>query len=142
VRYFEHVRRVAIILMDEAEVYDPDLIITALLHDALEDTRDIDALVVEQFFGSEVARRVRLLTKKPKKGYMDRLRTADRETVLVKLCDRLDNLRTLKDCDRAFRRKQIKESWEVHVPTFGCHFGERHPMMARFKQRLHELGTG
>jgi hypothetical protein len=116
-RYFEHVRRTAIILMDEAGVYDPDLVITALLHDALEDTDDIDALVIEQFFGFEVARRVRLLTKAPKEGYVKRLQGSDELTVLVKLCDRLDNLRSLGG-DEAFRRKQLDETKRVYLPLF------------------------
>jgi len=139
-RYFEHVRRVAIVLMDEAKVFDPDLVITALLHDALEDTRDIDALVVEQFFGAAVARRVRLLTKVPKKGYVERLWDADRETVLVKICDRLDNLRSLGD-DKAFRRKQIKETRDHYWPLFGERLG-RCPAMTVFAQVMEDLESG
>lgn len=91
-RYFEHLRRVAIILMDRAGCWDPDLICTALFHDALEDTQDLDAQILEHFFGAEVARRVRLLSKVPKDGYLDRLKGADAPTILVKACDRLDNL--------------------------------------------------
>ena len=37
-RYFEHPRRVALIVMRELEIYDPDMIIAALLHDTVEDT--------------------------------------------------------------------------------------------------------
>lgn len=122
-RYFEHVRRVAIILMDEEEVYDPDLIITALLHDALEDTDDIDALVIEQFFGAEVARRVRLLTKNPKDGYVDRLYTADEGTVLIKLCDRIDNLRSLAGCPEDFQKKQLEETRSTLLPLFDQKLG-------------------
>jgi (p)ppGpp synthase/HD superfamily hydrolase len=92
-RYFEHVRRVAIILMDEADCYDPDLICTALLHDALEDTED-------------------------KEGYADRLRLADDETLLVKACDRLDNLRSLGETPPAFRKKQFLETLETYWPLF------------------------
>src|SRR5574338_1238344 len=39
-RYFEHVRRVAIVLMDEMKVINRDMIIAALLHDSVEDTND------------------------------------------------------------------------------------------------------
>lgn len=117
-RYFEHVRRVAIILMDEANVFDPDLVITCLLHDAMEDTEDIDASVIEQFFGCAVARRVRILTKDPKEGYVERLYAADMETVLVKACDRLDNLRSLEDCSETFIAKQLIETEGVYLPLF------------------------
>lgn len=122
-RYFEHVRRVAIILMDEAKCYDPDLIITCLLHDTLEDTDDIDAPVIEQFFGKNVARRVRLLTKEPKEGYVDRLMSADEETVLCKACDRLDNLRSLHQTPAMFQVRQIKETAEVYLPLFEMKLG-------------------
>lgn len=81
-----------------------------LLHDALEDTEAIDAAIIEQFFGSEVARRVRLLTKIPKEGYFDRLVNADSWTQFIKLCDRLDNLRSLPADDPAFSSKTLKET--------------------------------
>ena len=110
-RYFEHVRRVAIILMDELRCYDPNLICTALLHDALEDTDDIDTAIIEQFFGLDVCRRVRLLTKIPKEGYLDRLIiTADPQTIIVKICDRVDNLRSLSQSKEAFQKKQLEET--------------------------------
>ena len=117
-RYFEHVRRVAIVLMDEAQVHDPDLVCTALLHDTLEDTEDIDSGIIEQFFGTNVARRVRLLTKEPKEGYVERLAWADKETVLVKACDRLDNLRSLGGTTEEFRERQIKETVQHYLPVF------------------------
>lgn len=116
-RYFEHVRRVAIILIDEARIYDPDLIITALLHDTLEDTEAIDGAIIEQFFGTRVARLVRLLTKDPKEGYVERLKSSP-DALLVKACDRLDNLRSLEGADPAFQRKQCKETREVYLPLF------------------------
>jgi GTP pyrophosphokinase len=117
-RYFEHVRRVALVLMDVAHCYDPDLVCTALLHDALEDTEDIDSAIIEQMFGTAVARRVRLLTKAPKEGYVDRLRLADDETLLVKACDRLDNLRSLGETTQAFREKQLLETVQTYWPLF------------------------
>jgi len=117
-RYFEHLRRVAIILMDEAHVWDPDLICTALLHDSLEDTEDLDAGILEHLFGPEVARRVRLLSKVPKDGYLDRLRDADDHTLLLKACDRLDNLRSLEQADAEFRQKQITETAVKYLPLW------------------------
>lgn len=117
-RYFEHVRRVAIILMDEAHVFDPNLVITALLHDAMEDTEDIDGAVIEAFFGPVVARHVRILTKDPKEGYVKRLWAADSDTILAKACDRLDNLRTLKGTSPEFQAKQLKETRDVYLPLF------------------------
>src|SRR5574339_1101763 len=53
-RYFEHVRRVAIILMDEMKIIDRDMIIAALLHDSLEDCEDLTPELLEHSFGPEV----------------------------------------------------------------------------------------
>lgn len=117
-RYFEHLRRTALVLIDEAQCMDPDLICTALLHDALEDTQDIDAQIIELFFGTRVARSVRLLTKIPKEGYLERLRSAHQDVILVKACDRLDNLRSLGGTTEAFQAKQIKETIEHYNPLF------------------------
>ena len=116
-RYFEHVRRVAIVLMDDVGIYEPDLVIAALLHDVIEDTEDIDAAVIEQFFGGRVAHLVLLLTKDPKEGYVRRLET-DLDAVLLKACDRLDNLRSLDAADMAFRLKQCRETRDVYLPLF------------------------
>jgi (p)ppGpp synthase/HD superfamily hydrolase len=117
-RYFEHLRRVAINMMDEVGCYDPDLIITCLLHDTLEDTDDIDANIIEQFFGKDVARRVKMLTKTKNDNYIERLKTADEETILVKACDRLDNLRYLKEAPFEFQKKQFEETIKFYMPIF------------------------
>lgn len=129
-RYFEHVRRVAIVLMDRAQCYDPDLICTALLHDALEDTQDLTAPILERFFGPAVPRRVRLLSKVPKDGYLDRLKSADRETILVKACDRLDNLLSLGQTTAEFQEKQLKETRVKYLPLFMRVLGHEHPVVA------------
>lgn len=111
-RYFEHPRRVALILMDEVGCHDPSLICTALLHDTAEDTDDIDCVIIEQFFGKDVARHVRLLTKDTKEGYMERALLTDANTAMVKLCDRTDNLRSLPENDASFRGRQLEETYE------------------------------
>jgi len=137
-RYFEHVRRVALVLMDEAKVYDPDLICTALLHDTLEDTEDIDAHIIEQFFGANVARRVRLLTK-AKDDYVARLQSADHGTILVKMCDRLDNIRSLDGTTEEFRARQLKETWDKYMPVFSLASGSDTPAKPVFINLLTAL---
>lgn len=58
-----------------------------------------------------------MLTKNPKEGYYERLRNhADVDTLVVKTCDRISNLRTLGGCEEAFRNKQIRETMEVLYP--------------------------
>ncbi len=118
-RYFEHVRRVAIILMDEMKIMDRDMIIAALLHDSLEDTHDLTPELLEHCFGSRVVHIIKLLSKVPKTGYIDRLRECHEwEVLAIKACDRLDNLRSLMIVGNTyeFKQRQLKE-------TAGFYFG-------------------
>lgn len=102
------------------------------MHDALEDTQDIDASMIQQFLGYNVARRVRLLTKIPKEGYFERLRYADMYTNGIKLCDRLDNLRSLPE-DDAFVNKTLNETNKM-LSSINVSFKEFDPV-------LHEINS-
>jgi len=120
-RYFEHVRRVAIILMDEMKIMDRDMIIAALLHDSLEDCADLSPELLEHSFGSNVVSIIKLLSKVPKEGYMDRLENCKNwKALAIKACDRLDNLRSLMipGTSLEFQKKQIKETKEKYFPIF------------------------
>lgn len=120
-RYFEHVRRVSIILMDEMKIMDRDMIIAALLHDSLEDTQDLTPELLEHCFGSNVVSMVKLLSKIPKEGYIDRLSNCHNWKVLaIKACDRLDNLRSLMvpGTTQDFQKRQIQETKEKYFPIF------------------------
>lgn len=117
VRYFEHLRSTALILIDEVGIHSPDLIIACLMHDSIEDTHDISDRMLEHLFGMKVAKTVKLLTKDPKEGYYERLaHHGNVETWIVKGCDRLSNLRTLKGCEPAFQLKQYTETVKVILP--------------------------
>lgn len=120
-RYFEHVRRVSIVLMDEMKIMDREMICSSLLHDAVEDTDDITPELIEHAHGSEVAMMVALLSKSPKEGYHDRLANCKNWKVLaIKACDRLDNLRSLMipGTTLEFQKKQIQETKEYYFPLF------------------------
>lgn len=154
-RYFEHPRHVALILIDECQVFDRDLIIAALLHDTAEDTtvwgngRGESNSVwttrvrerVSRQFGERVGNVVVDLTK-PKidgeeiknstqvdKVYHDRLSTTSIDSVLVKMCDRLHNLRTLGAVPKDKQARQIKETEEDLFPIFERVF-EKYPEQA------------
>lgn len=119
VRYFEHARGVAIILIDEVGCYDPTLIICTLIHDYVEDNRRGSHERVRHQFGRDVAGIVRLVTKDEasKAVYIERLMTeADWRALMVKACDRLHNLRSLSCCTPEFQRKQVKETREKYFP--------------------------
>jgi GTP pyrophosphokinase len=116
VRYFEHLRRTALILLDELALAEPDLVIAALLHDAVEDTRMLPEEIA-MVFGAEVSRKVLLMSKKPKQGYMKRLiDSGDWRVWTVKGCDRLDNNRALPQSRPEFRLKQVKETRAQYYP--------------------------
>jgi (p)ppGpp synthase/HD superfamily hydrolase len=117
-RYFEHLRRVVLILLDEAGIVSLIAVLVALAHDAVEDTRmtleDITVLCGSGSLGPEVGKRVALCSKVPVQGFMERLEMhADWIVLAVKAADRIDNLRTL-GTDPVFRAKQIKETTEKY----------------------------
>lgn len=118
-RYFEHVRRVALILIDEARCPLREMVIAALLHDAVEDTRDITPEIIEHVFGFDVTKMVLTLSKVPKEGYLDRFQmSTDWRPYLIKACDRLDNLRSLEEAPPDFQRKQLTETKEKYYALF------------------------
>jgi sugar/nucleoside kinase (ribokinase family) len=95
--YFAHPCRVARILGSELGVIDPELLASALLHDTLEDV-PIDRSYFEARFGPTVSNVVLSLTRAPgvaKEDYLKGLSMASDDTLLVKMADRIDNLRQL-----------------------------------------------
>lgn len=118
IRYFEHCRSVAIILIDELKIKDPDLICVALLHDVLEDCPDVSPEMLEFVFGTRVARLVKILTKTVdnKLFYWENLMEHP-DAKLIKICDRVHNKRTIGD-DANFIKKQVRETYENFTPSF------------------------
>lgn len=119
VRYFEHLRRVAINVVDVAKCARADMIIVALLHDALEDARDLTPELLEHTFDSDTVAMVKVLSKTPKEGYIERFQLCtDWRPYVVKACDRLDNIRSLEQTTPEFQTKQVKETREKYYPLF------------------------
>jgi GTP pyrophosphokinase len=125
--YFSHPVEVAG-LMTELKL-DVDTIITALLHDTVEDTlATIEE--VERLFGPDVARLVDGVTKLSKIEAMSEKERAaenlrkfllamseDLRVLLVKLADRLHNMRTLHYIKSEEKRRRIaKETMEIYAP--------------------------
>lgn len=120
-RYFEHVRRVAISLIDVLQIVDKNMIIAALLHDSIEDTEDLTPELLEHIFGTEIVSMIKLLSKVPKEGYIERLNNChDWRVLAIKACDRLDNLKSLMipGTTIEFQKKQVKETKEKYFPLF------------------------
>ena len=125
--YFSHPVEVAG-LMTELKL-DQETIITALLHDTVEDTlATIDE--VERLFGPEVARLVDGVTKLSKIEAMGESERAaenlrkfflamseDIRVLLVKLADRLHNMRTLHFIKSEDKRRRIaRETMDIYAP--------------------------
>lgn len=119
-RYFEHPRRVALWLIDGIGLYDAAAICAALLHDAFEDApKYVTPGKVRIIGGPEAERMIRLLSKVPKDGYLERLKAyADWKTLAIKLCDRYDNMSSLEAGTADFQRKQTVETRDKYLPLF------------------------
>lgn len=119
IRYFEHPRSAAIIMMDEIKIYDYEMVCAALMHDLIEDSRNVPANMIESVFGTDVCRILKTLSKCPKEGYLDRFKVCkDFRPFIIKACDKLDNLRTLDGTSQNFKDKQIKETKEHYFDLF------------------------
>jgi len=125
--YFSHPVEVAGLMTDLQ--LDQETIITALLHDTVEDTlATIED--VEENFGPEVARLVDGVTKLSKIEQMaeneraaENLRkfllamSEDLRVLLVKLADRLHNMRTLHHIKSPEKRQRIaRETMDIYAP--------------------------
>lgn len=119
-RYFEHSRLVALHLLDGIGLYDFETVVVGLLHDGYEDCpKYVTPLKVRVLAGEGAARKLRLISKVPKEGYVERLRRhADWQTLTAKLCDRYDNYGDLESTDEVFQRKQTVETRDVYLPLF------------------------
>ena len=125
--YFSHPIEVAGILTDFN--LDDQTIVTALLHDTIEDTL-VTYDEIESAFGKDVARMVDGVTKLSKIEAMSENERAaenlrkfllamsdDIRVLLVKLADRLHNMRTLhhiKDPEK--RRRIARETMDIYAP--------------------------
>src|SRR5438445_2422309 len=127
--YFSHPLEVAAILTDLK--LDDATIVAALLHDTIEDTEATRAEIDEKF-GHEIGALVDGLTKLKKLDLVTReakqaenLRklllaiAADVRVLLIKLADRLHNMRTLDFMPTEARRRTAEETIDIYAPLAG-----------------------
>ncbi|MDF3047318.1 MAG: guanosine polyphosphate pyrophosphohydrolase/synthetase [Candidatus Midichloriaceae bacterium] len=125
---------------------DTSTIITALLHDTIEDT-NVTSQIIAEGFGNEVSKLVDGVTKLAKIEYQpEHVKQAenfrklllaiseDIRVLLVKLADRLHNMRTIKHIRNQQKRIRIAyETMEIYSPLaerIGIH---------RFKNELQDI---
>ncbi len=127
--YFSHPLEVAAILTDMH--MDEATIAVALLHDTIEDTTATRA-EIDELFGPEMGKLVEGLTKLKKLDLVSKkaeqaenLRklllaiSEDVRVLLVKLADRLHNMRTLDHVPEAKRLRIAEETMEIYAPLAG-----------------------
>ena len=127
--YFSHPLEVAAILTDLK--LDDATIVAALLHDTIEDTEATRA-EIDQVFGQEIGALVEGLTKLKRLELVSReakqaenLRklllaiSDDVRVLLIKLADRLHNMRTLEFVPAASRQRIAEETLDIYAPLAG-----------------------
>jgi len=127
--YFMHPVAVAAILTEQR--LDDATIATALLHDTIEDTKGTYTEIAEKF-GKDVAELVDGVTKltnlelssresKQAENFRKLLMamSKDLRVILVKLADRLHNMRTIRHMRPEKQAKKAQETMDIYAPLAG-----------------------
>ncbi len=127
--YFSHPLEVAAILTELR--LDDATIATALLHDVIEDT-DATRSEIDHLFGAEIGALVDGLTKIKKLDLVSKKAeqaenfrkllvaiSSDIRVLLVKLADRLHNMRTLEHMKPESRKRASEETLDIYAPLAG-----------------------
>lgn len=144
-RYFEHVRAVPLIILDEFKLRDPNLVMAALLHDVGEDTslfgnpiwftnsqwRLRASTLLTRTFNHDVSEMVMAVTRPRVDGVevltkqqadelsIEYLVNGPTRSKLLKASDRTDNLRTIWGIKNEERvQRKFAETREKYYPVF------------------------
>ncbi len=156
--YITHLVSLALMLRDYTD--DEDIIIGALLHDTLEDTAytekqleiDFGARVAEMVKGvsewtGAVADRPQLLERRVR--YLDALRTAPYESILISAADKIHNLRSMiadytgreGDFARDFGGVEERIVFYEQLATLISERLQEHPLVPIFSGTLREFAV-
>ncbi|OQX18036.1 MAG: GTP pyrophosphokinase [Desulfobulbaceae bacterium A2] len=129
--YIMHPCGVALILSRELHVATPGVLAAALLHDTVEDVEGVTPELVEELFGEDVRKMVEGCTKVTREGSDPQRKRQEAhrslfagaavkpEVLVIKLADRLHNLRTLSSMPKPKRQKIADESLDIYAPLAG-----------------------
>ena len=128
--YIIHPIAVAEFLLDMG--MDAPSVIAGVLHDTVEDGKDIELPLIEERFGKDIASLVDGVTKLTKSGRQEYITKKQEQSenlrklflaiaddvrvVIIKLADRYHNMHTLEYCMRAKQIRKAKETLEVYTP--------------------------
>lgn len=126
--YIVHPCNVARILAEELDIHDGEILAAALLHDTVEDVDYVNPTVIREKFGPNVEAIVEGCTKithysGDKQNFKKLVHrkifsgaAAKPEVMLVKLADRLHNLRTLASMPKHKRQRVSDETLDIYAP--------------------------
>ncbi len=126
--YIMHPCNVARILAEELDILNPEILAAALLHDTVEDVELVTPALLRKKFGQNVEAIVDGCTKVThytgdKQTFQKLVHrkifsgaAAKPEVMIVKLADRLHNLRTLSSMPRHKRQKVADETLDIYAP--------------------------
>jgi (p)ppGpp synthase/HD superfamily hydrolase len=124
--YINHAMKVALILSDELKVHDVDTICAAILHDAIDKSKDANAVVedLKSNFGENIYDTIRNLTE-PKTNeenrenllvkYFENISKGPKMSRFIKIADRLDNARFLKNDRKKEKALRYKEETQKYI---------------------------
>ncbi len=158
--YITHLVGVMILL--SAATHDEDILIAGLMHDALEDVPDYTPEMLEKNFGSRVKEIVMGVTeesklhgtphgswKEVKDAYLENLKSASEESVMVSLADKIQNTRSLIEMIHAAQGGELPKFGSNHndrmwfneeILKIGAeHLGDDHILVDEFRMETDEM---
>ncbi|HKX82463.1 MAG TPA: HD domain-containing protein [Nitrososphaera sp.] len=115
--YINHSLRVAMILVEELQIRDPQIVCAALLHDATdasdEEIRDCGEVVLALVRAAAEPKANPEDKEKSLAEYFKKIAQAPREARCIRIADRLDSVRSMKG--QATRAAKYREEIEKYV---------------------------
>ena len=122
--YFYHPLRVCLLSTKIRQKLSSELMTLCLLHNIFE-TTDIDPSIISKIFGKKITTQLNILTvnrknelkKNYKKNYYENIKKANKNVIITKILDKLDNLYLLKmNRNLRVKKRYLKEIEDFLMP--------------------------